>query len=335
MRVRGGRIALTMLVSGLLVGGVGASAPAQATAKTSCKYTIGIIGGQLTNPYFATLENATRKAAQAAGLCVITAEAKAAGDSAAQITGIQDMINRGVKGISMYPANGQAVVPYVTQARQKGILVIAVDTQTIPANAVNATVQTNNYAAGKLIGRWAKLELGKTPAHIGLVDYDLSNATAKQRHDGFLAGFGTTVKSPNVAGMLFTKGDADTGQTVMENLLSAHPDINVVYSVNEPAAFGAAVAIQSLHPDHPVYLTSIDGSCTGAKDVKNGKISATVMQLPAAEGQMSIKYITQYVATGKKPSGIIDSGEQLITDHPVLGLASKNSTWDMQHCWGG
>jgi fructose transport system substrate-binding protein len=315
-----------------------ASAPASASASAAagaCKYTIGIIGGQQSNPYFVTLRNATIAYAQKNGLCVITAEGKTPGDAATQITAIQDMINRGVKGISLFPENGQALAPYAQKARDAGILVVAVDTPTIPADAVDATIKTDNFAAQKLAGQWAKATIGSTPAHIGMVDYDLANDTAKQRHDGFLAGFGTTVKSPDVAGDLFSQGSADSGQTVMENLLSAHPEINIVFTVNEPAAAGAAVAIKNAHLDHPIYMVSIDGSCSGSKMIRDGTLGATAMQMPVAMGEKSVDYIMAFVATGQKPTGTIDSGETLITDHPVSGVPSKDSAWGIQNCWGG
>ena len=103
--------------------------------------------------------------------------------------------------------------------------------------------------------------IGSKPAHIAMLDYDLSDKTSKARHDGFLTGFGVAEGDPQIAGSALNMGNAVTGQTAMENLLSAHPDINVIYTINEPAAQGASFAIEKAKRD--VLVTSIDGSCSG------------------------------------------------------------------------
>ena len=193
------------------------------------------------------------------------AESATAGDAASQVTAIQDMINRGVKGISLDPANAAAVVPAVQEARDAGILVVAVNTETDPADAVAATFETDNFAGGVLMGQWAKAKLGDTPARVALLDYDLTDKTSKARHDGFLSGFGLTEESPEIAGSIQTQANADSGRTAMENLLSANPDINVVYTINEPMAVGAAAAIEAAGLDHEVVVVSIDGSAPACK----------------------------------------------------------------------
>ena len=304
------------------------------TAASVGGYTIGIVEQQASNPFFVNLEAAAKAEAQAHGLTVITAESATAGDSATQVTAIQDMINRGVKGISLDPANATAVVPAVQQAAAAGILVVAVNTETSPSSAVAATYETDNLAGGKLMGEYAKAKIGTTKPVVALLDYDLTDKTSKARHDGFLAGFGIAEGSPEIAAEIQTQANADSGQTAMENMLSAHPTINVVYTINEPMAVGAAAAIKAANLGHPVVLVSIDGSCSGVQAVKSGQIGATVMQFPSKMGKQAVDAIINYVNTGQKPSGIIDTGTSLITDQPITGVQSQDTTWGLQNCWG-
>lgn len=310
------------------------SSPAGSAAASKGGYTIGIVEQQLSNPFFGALGNAAKAEAEKNGLTVIMAESKTAGDAASQVTAIQDMINRGVKGISLDPGNATAVVQAVKQATDKGILVVAVNTETNPKDAVAATYETDNLAGGKLMGQWAKAKLGATAARVALLDYDLTDKTSKARHDGFLAGFGLTGTSPEIAGEVQTQANADSGRTAMENLLSAHKDINVVYTINEPMAVGAAAAIKAATLDHKVIVVSIDGSCSGVQAVKDGQISATVMQFPSKMGVMAVDSIIKFVQTGEKPSGIIDTGTTLITDDAQSGLTSQTTDWGLQNCWG-
>jgi fructose transport system substrate-binding protein len=296
------------------------------------KFLIGIVELQLSNPFFGRLKKAAVDTAKTHGLDVMTAEADTAGDSATQIAAIENMINRGAKGITLDPANSTALVPIVKKARDAGIVVVTTNTSLAPMTAADATYETDNLQAGVLIGRWAKATMGAKPAHIAMLDYDLSNKTSKARHDGFLQGFGVAEGDRQIAGSALTMGDAETGQTAMENLLSAHRDINVIYTINEPAAQGAMFAIRKAKRD--VLVTSIDGSCSGVRSVADGTIGATVMQFPTRMGEMAVDAIVKAVREGVKPSGFHNTGTVLITDHPAAGVESRDSKWGLENCWG-
>lgn len=295
-------------------------------------FTIGIVEQQLANPFFTKLQQAAVARAQEHGLKTMTAESSVAGDSASQVNAIENMINQGVKGIVLDPANATALVDVVTKARDAGIIVVTTNTSLEPATAADASFETDNLAAGELIGGWAKARLGSEPAHVAMLDYDLADKTAKARHDGFLKGFGIAEGAPEIAGTALTQANVETGQSSMENLLTAHPEINVLYTINEPAAQGADLAIKQMGAK--VIATSIDGSCSGVRSVADGTIGATVMQFPANMGNLAVDAIVEAVKTGKKPSGINNSGTVLITDTPVEGIESKDSAWGLANCWG-
>jgi fructose transport system substrate-binding protein len=297
------------------------------------RFLIGIVELQLANPFFGRLEKSAVDTAKKYGLQVMTAEASTAGDSATQINAIENMINRGAKGITLDPANATALVPIVKKARDAGIIVVTTNTSLAPATAADAAYETDNLQAGLLIGRWAKATMGAKPTHIAMLDYDLSDKTSRARHDGFLKGFGIAEGDRRITGTALTMGNVETGQTAMENLLSAHPDINVIYTINEPAAQGAYFAIKKARRD--VLVTSIDGSCSGVRSVADGAIGATVMQFPARMGEMAVEAIIKAVDDGVKPSGFHDTGAVLITDRPVAGIDSKDSKWGLENCWGG
>ncbi len=296
--------------------------------------TIGIVELNLSNPFFGTLQKATEAAATAKGWKVMKAEAKVPGDSATQVTAIENMINRGVKAIVLDPANPTALVPVVKQARDKGILVVTVNATLTPIDAADATFATDNTAAGRLIGQWAKASVPANP-RIAMLDFDLSDGPAGGRHNGFLEGFGIKDGDPQIAGAALTKGTIETGQAAMENLLSAHPDINTVYTINEPVAAGAYTALKAKGLDGKATTVSVDGACSGVQDVKDGIIGATAMQFPSKMGEMAVAAAEAFISGGTKPqSGLTDSGTVLITDKPVAGLESQTSEWGLQNCWG-
>jgi fructose transport system substrate-binding protein len=171
-----------------------------------------------------------------------------------------------------------------------------------------------------------------------MLDLQPGVSVGDQRHSGFLEGMGLTDNSPEIAGQENTSGDQGKGQTAMENLLQKNPNINSVYTINEPAAIGAATALKNAGKTDSVIVGSIDGGCAGVKAVQNGQIAATVMQFPAKMAIAGVDAAAAFAKDGSKPTvpatGYIDTGVQLITDKPLGGLDSKDTTWGLQNCWG-
>ena len=295
---------------------------------------VGLITKTEVNPYFVKLRQAATEEANKMGAKLVARFGKFDGDNEAQVAAIEDFISAGVKGILITPNNSTGILDAVKKARDKGILVIALDTATDPADAVDATLATNNFQAGVLQGEYAKADLGSKTPKLAMLDGTPGGTVDTQRHDGYLKGFGITDNSPEIVGRVITHGAMDEGHTGMENLLTAHPDINVVYTINEPAAEGAYAAIAAAGKAKNIVLTSIDGGCLGVKYVAEGKIAATVMQFPKVMATKGVDYVVEYAKTGKKPSGFIDTGAMVITDHPLPAVQSKDTNWGAENCWG-
>ena len=199
-------------------------------------------------------EGAQAKATEL-GIKLMTGAGAKDGDNAGQVTALENMVNAGAKGILITPSDTKAIVPSIQKARDKGVVVIALDTATDPQSAVDALFATNNFNAGLLIGQWAKAFMaGKTPV-IATLDLQPGITVGAQRHNGFLQGYGlvsgidpnSTDLATNAAVVCSqdTHGDQTEGQTAMENCLTKNPNINLVYTINEPAAFGAYTAIKN------------------------------------------------------------------------------------------
>ena len=120
----------------------------------------------------------------------------------------------------------------------------------------------------------------------------------------------------------------------MENCLQKAPDINVVYTINEPAAAGAYQALKAAGKEKGVLIVSVDGGCAGVRNVKAGVIAATSQQYPLKMAQWASTRASTYAKTGKKVSGYTDTGVTLITDKPMKGVDSKDTKFGMERCWG-
>jgi len=87
-----------------------------------------------------------------------------------------------------------------------------------------------------------------------------------------------------------------------------------------------------------VTIVSVDGGCPGVENVKRGIIGATSQQYPLKMAEMGVEAIAEFAETQQKPQqgekGFIDTGVTLITDDPVDGVESKDTTFGAQNCWG-
>ncbi|MFD5476467.1 sugar ABC transporter substrate-binding protein [Streptomyces hawaiiensis] len=293
---------------------------------------VGLITKTDTNPFFVKMKEGAEKAAKAEGVRLMTAAGKFDGDNAGQVTAVENMVASGVKGILITPSDSKAIVPAIEKARAKGVLVIALDTPTEPQSAVDALFATDNLKAGELIGEYAKAAMKGKTAKIAALDLAPGVSVGVQRHNGFLKGFGATDK--DVACAQDTGGDQSKGQTAMENCLQKEPGINVVYTINEPAALGAYTALKAKGREKDVLIVSVDGGCTGTQAVKDGKIAATSQQYPLKMAAEGVAAVVTYAKDGKKASGYTDTGVTLITDKAQDGVTSKDTGYGLENCWG-
>ncbi|GGM90825.1 sugar ABC transporter [Lentzea pudingi] len=306
---------------------------------------VGLVTKTDTNPFFVKMKEGAQQAASSSGATVQSFAGKQDGDNQSQVDAVENLIASGAKGILITPSDSKAIVPSVDKARAAGLLVIALDTQLEPANAADATFATDNYRAGLLIGQWAKSKFAKEgrQAKIALLDLNPNQVSVDvQRDQGFLEGFGVDVKDktrigdesdPRIVGHDVTDGDPSGGRRAMENLLQRDPSINLVYTINEPAAAGAFEALKAAGKDKDVVIVSVDGGCPGVNNVKAGVIGATSQQYPLKMAQLGVEAVAKFAKDGSKPQDT-DSGVTLVTDQPADGVESKDSAWGLQNCWG-
>jgi fructose transport system substrate-binding protein len=333
----GTAIALAATTTGALAGGHGVSA---------C-----LITKTDTNPFFVKMREGATAKAEELGITLNSYAGKIDGDNETQVAAIETCIANGAKGILLTPSDPASIAPVVQQARDAGILVIALDTPLDPIDAADMTFATDNYKAGVLIGQWARGQMGDAAADakIGLLNINISQPTVGVlRNQGFLEGFGVDLGDPNtwgdetdprIVGHDVSDGAEEGGRTGMENLLASDPSINVVYTINEPAAAGAYEALKSMGRENDVLIVSVDGGCPGVQNIADGVIGATSQQYPLLMASKGIEAIAAFAADGTKPmatdgKAFFDTGVALVTDQPVDGVESISVAEGLELCWG-
>ncbi len=335
---------------------LGASAIALAVLGSGPAHAAEVLVGLITktnnNPFFVKMKEGAEAKSKELGVQLQSFAGKYDGDNDTQVAAIESLISAGAKGILITPSDTKAIVPTIEKARKAGILVIALDTPLDPIDAADATFATDNFKAGELIGEWAAKTLGAkaADAHIAFLDAIESQPTTDALRDqGFMKGFGIDIMTPDhygeetdkrISGHQWGQGAEEGGRTGMENLLQKDPDIDVVYTINEPTAAGAWQALKAAgKADGSVLMTSVDGGCPGVKNVQAGVIGATSMQFPLLMASMGVQAVADFAKTGKKPEPtpglkFFNTGVTLITDKPVPGVESITSAEGLKKCWG-
>ena len=322
------------------------AAPALAEGASAC-----LVTKTDTNPFFVKMKEGAEAKAAELGMTLKSYAGKIDGDHESQVAAIEACIADGAKGILLTASDTKAIVDSVKAARDAGLLVIALDTPLDPVDAADATFATDNFLAGLLIGQWAKATLGDAAANakIAMLDLAISQPSVDVLRDqGFLQGFGVDLADPNkwgdetdprIIGNEVTSGNEEGGLKAMEALLAKDLEINVVYTINEPAAAGAFEALKAIGREKDVLIVSVDGGCPGVANVKDGVIGATSQQYPLLMASLGIEAIAKFAADGTKPAptegkDFFDTGVALITDKPAAGVDSIDTTKGTELCWG-
>ncbi len=303
------------------------------------------------NPFFVKMREGAAAAAEELGMKLSAFAGQFDGDHETQVAAIETCIASGASGILLTASDTSSITPAVKQAQDAGLLVIALDTPLTPADAADATFATDNFEAGRLIGAWAAAQLGDgaEDAHIGLLNINQSQpSVGVLRNQGFLTGFGIDIGDPNrwgdetdprISGQDVSDGAEEGGRDGMESLLAIDPMINVVYTINEPAAAGAYEALKSIGRENDVLIVSVDGGCPGVNNVADGVIGATAQQYPLDMARLGMEAINSYAKDGSLPEtspglDFFNTGVALVTDAPVDDIPSISSEEGLSLCWG-
>ncbi len=300
--------------------------------------TIGLITKQEANPYWITMREVAMATAKDSKVNLLTATGNSDVDVESQQRALEQMVASGAKGILIAPTNSTKLLPAIEAARRAGVIVIAVDTPVDPPDAVNAFFATDNANAGRRIGEYAsaKAKQLNIEPKIAMLDLAPGISSGELRRNGFLEGFGLAKGDPAIVATVDTEGDRERAKTRMAEILGKTPKVNIVYTVNEPAALGALEALKNAKVDlGRTILVSVDGGCRAMKSVvRSGEIDATAMQFPANMAREGVRALATAIRKGEAPGGNLDTGVRLVTSDPAPGVQSNDIEYGVRNCWG-
>jgi ribose transport system substrate-binding protein len=246
--------------------------------------TIGLAVANLQADFFNQIKQSVEAEAKTKGVTVITVDAK--GDSATQVSQVQDLITRGVKALIYIPAGATAAGVPVKAAKAANIPVICVD-RTPPEAPGDTFIATDSVSAAKTLGEYVgKITSGR--GKIGILQGQLGTTPEQDRDKGFnealkgFPGLEVVAKQPSKAWM------QDEGFAIGQDMLQRHPDITVFFGRADALALGAARAVKVANVDHKVIVVGFDGDVAGLKAVRDGTLQATMTQQTQGMGRLAL-----------------------------------------------
>lgn len=270
------------------------------------KVTIGLSISTQNNPFFVTLKEGAEKAAAEAGAELIVVDAQ--DDTAKQISGIEDLIQKKVDVILINPTDGDAVVTAVEAANDANIPVITVD-RAANGGTVVSHIASDNVKGGQMAGDYILEALGDK-GNIVELQGTAGTSAARDRGEGFHKSVdgkdGVKVVASQPADF-----DRAKGLSVMENILQSNGDIQAVFAHNDEMALGALQAIEAAGKTD-IIVVGFDATADAVTAVNAGTLAATVAQKPEAIGQKAIETAVK-VAGGETVETAIPVELELVT----------------------
>ena len=267
------------------------------------------------------------------------------GDNDGQVAAMEQLIAAGAKGILLVPSNSKAIVPTVEEGPQGR------RRRHHPRHLARSGGRRRRQL------RHRQLQGGRADRPMGEGERSATRRERQDRHSrrsGQQAHRSTSPSqrlprwvrrhdqgsedyaesdSPQIVGSDVTAGSEEGGRTAMEKILQKTDRSTLVYAINEPAAYGGYAALKAAGKDKGVTIVAVDGGCNGVKMMKDGIIGGNSQQYPLLMAADGVQEVVDFVKSGKKPASI-DSGEKLITDHPVTGVPSVTTDEATKLCWG-
>jgi ribose transport system substrate-binding protein len=287
-------------------GGGGGATPAPASAET----VIAFVPKAMDSEFWLTVAGGAKKAAATrpdVKLVVVAPDREINVDQ--QVSILEDQIRRGVKALVVAPAGSAQVLSALEQAAERNIPVILVDTDA-PFDKKLSYVGTDNRKGGQLA---AKCLIDKLAGQgeVALIHGVPGNESQDERAKGFLEAI-AAVPGLKVVAKQPANSERSLGLTVMENILTAHPNVKGVFATNDQMALGAMEALEARNLRGKVAIVGFDATKEAVQATVDGRLAGTVAQSPSAMGEKGVLAALDAIA-GKPVEKRIDTGTDLVT----------------------
>lgn len=302
-------LSVTPSVSQKVVTADGSPSTSTSASASTKKRSFGMAIKTLTNPFFVDVKTGIENNLNKGDTLAVVDNNN---DAQKQMNDMEDLMNAGHDLLFVTPCDYQGIVPTLQKAREKKVPIVLVDSLCVDMTLPAGSAASDNFQAGQLAGEALAKDLGGK-GKIAIFENTLSPPPRER-----VAGLEDVLKKyPDIKTVIREngKGQVDTGQTAMENFLQAEPELDAVFSMNDPSAQGCAAAIEAAGKSGQIKVYGVDGSEASKKLIKEGKQTGTSAQFPLKMGEQAVKEAYAILAEldgGKTLDDICKAGDHHI-----------------------
>lgn len=259
---------------------------------------VGYCGPSMVAPYYVALETIVKETVQHYGMTYYTADGQE--DVAKQVAAIEDLLSKGIDALIINPLDPKAVVPVVNRAHQQGVKIFVVDSMIDPAANYVSSVVADNMMNGELLGLWLADQAIAEPK-IAIISGNQGNPVGREKRLGFVRGLADGQLHKNaktnfkIVAHGWGKWNNNGGVKAMEDILVAHPYVNVLFAENDAMAMGAAKTIKEMGKEKEITVIGVDGQKEAYEMMKEGRLAATAQNSPKILGQLVVQALVRYL----------------------------------------
>ena len=272
--------ALACALLALALGGCAAAAP------TGARHRVAIVAKSTRTEFWLSVFAGAQAAAAEYNVELDISGPETEEDYETQNRMVAEAVDAGAEALVFSAIDYENNAAAIDAAAAAGVRIVAIDSN-VDSAAVQTYIGTDNYAAGQMAAQ-AALDAVDGELTVGIVNYDISSANGQERERGARDLFEASGRA-QVAARINTLAEAGRAQADTEELLRAHPDINVLLAFNEPTSVGAAAAVAAQDLSDAVFLVGFDSNLATVEGLQNGSVDALIVQNPYAMGYLGVE----------------------------------------------
>ncbi len=272
------------------------------------------------NPYWNILGEGIKDAAKAKGITPVIYEAQNGRDAEGELTICLTALLRKPKIIVMGSLNSSVGIQCFKKAVAQGIMVADVDATVSVDEAEKAgiklafSVGSDNTHVGGEAAKYVQTVTVKPDPKILIIEGIAGSVPNQKRVTGFRSKIQALMPQAIIVASLSAEGDRLKAMNVALDVIQRQPDLDIIYAANDDMALGAAEAVRTLHRETRIKIIGVDGTADARKAILDGRLNASVAQLPYLMGKRSVDLAIDAVTNHK-------TGQSETTATPVLDKA--------------
>ncbi len=257
---------------------------------------VGYCTPTMDGPFYVALEDAVKTSVRHYNMSYLSTDGQ--GDVSKQVIAVEDLLSKGIQVLILNPLDPKALVPIVQRAHDQGVKVFILDSTIDDAAPYVSAVIANNQLNGEILGTWLADQALKD-LKIALISGNQGNPVGREKRLGFVRGLadGQLHKAGKTNFSIVAQGwggwNNNGGLKAMEDILVAHPYVNVLIAENDAMALGALSTIDQMGKNGQIKILAFDGQKEALEEIRKGDYHVTAQNSPKILGETMVGVIAR------------------------------------------